>query len=110
MADPPHVVLDEIFDKYGGGKRAAIVAHEERRDIPSFFGATVPTNYSWLHEHLLNEAGLLSLVFSRSYMPDRNSSSGREVSSRIRQIFRDLAVAELVTVRYTTVAFIGRPQ
>lgn len=109
-SDPLHIAIDEVFAQFGGAKRDALVAHEKRGDIPKFFGATVPSERTWPHEHFLNEAGLLSLVFSRSYMPDRNSPSGKEVGRKIRQVFKRFATDGHLVVRYTTVATIGRPQ
>ncbi|QFY42731.1 class I SAM-dependent methyltransferase [Candidatus Methylospira mobilis] len=108
--DPLHVALNELFARYGGARRAALVAHEERRNVLKFFGATVPTEFSCPHEHLLNENGLLSLVFSRSFIPDRDSPSGCEIGHLVSKIFHDFATDGLLEVRYTTVAIIGRPQ
>lgn len=110
LADPLHVALDEVFALYGGSKRGALVAHEDRKDVPRFFGATVPVERRWSHEHRLGESGLLSLVFSRSYMPERNTSLGQEASQQVREIFRQFATEGILPVRYTTVAIVGRPQ
>ena len=110
LTDPLHVALDEVFAEYGGAKRGALVAHESRDDVPKFFGASSPTEFAWPHEHLLDEDGLLSLVFSRSYMPAQNSDSGRDAGQQVRQLFHRFAENGLLTVRYTTVAIIGRPQ
>ena len=109
LADPLHVALDEIFARYGGAKRGALVAHESRRDFPKFFGSTVPVELTWNHEHYLDQSGLLSLVFSRSYMPDRSSLLGHEVSQHVCEAFRRFATEAEVVVRYTTVAVVGRP-
>lgn len=107
--DPLHVALDEIFAEYGGAKRGALVAHEERRDVPRFFGAAVPSEFCWPHEHVVNMDGLESLAFSRSYMPARDSEAGAQVAERVRALFDRLAHDGKLTVRYTTVAIIGRP-
>jgi ubiquinone/menaquinone biosynthesis C-methylase UbiE len=109
-SEPLHIALDEIFSKYGAAKREALVAHEKRDDVPKFFGVTVPVEFSFPHEHQLEETGLLSLAFSRSYMPDRDSPSGRDASHHIRQIVHRLATEGILSVRYTTVVMIGRPQ
>ena len=110
LTDPLHVALDDVFARYGGAKRGALVAHEERHDVPKFFGVDAPQQFSWPHEHRLNEAGVLSLVFSRSYMPDRDSRAGKEASDEVRDIFAQYASGDTLSVRYTTVAIIGRPQ
>jgi len=110
LNDPLNIELNTIFAQFGGAKRAALVVHEERADVPKFFGATVPMEFSWHHEHSLNEGGLASLVFSRSYMPERDSPAGREVNLRVRQIFNRLSSAGLLAVQYRTVAMVGRPE
>ncbi len=107
--DPLHVALDAIFAEFGGPKRAALASHESRTNVVSFFGTTVPQEFSWPHQHRLDEEGLVSLVFSRSYIPNRDSSAGKDVWSRVSEAFHRLAQAGMVTVRYTTVATVGRP-
>lgn len=109
LGDPLHVALDEVFAEYGGAKRSALLAHEDRSDVPKFFGAAVVREFAWPHAHNLSEAGLLSLVFSRSYMPERNTEAGQRAAARVCDIFRTAAVDNEVAVRYTTVAVIGRP-
>src|ERR1019366_4976670 len=69
LGDPLHAALDEVFGEFGGAKRAALVVHEGRADVPRFFGSTRPRELSWPHAHRLDENGLQSLVFSRSYIP-----------------------------------------
>jgi SAM-dependent methyltransferase len=108
-SSPLHLALDAVLADHGGAKRDALVAHEERGDIPTFFGRTRPQTFSWPHRHVINEAGLLSLVFSRSYMPARDSAEGIEAARRLREIHATFASAGLLTVPYDTVAFIGRP-
>ena len=110
LTDPVHVELDEVYAKFGGAKRSALVGLEEQNDVPRFFGNNPLSEFAWPHEHRLDEAGLLSLVFSRSYMPDKTSAPGREASADVRQIFRRHATEGQLTIRYTTVAIIGRPQ
>ncbi len=108
--DPLHVALDEVFAHYGGAKRDARTALEERREVPIFFGASVPSESTWPHQHRLDEAGLQSLVFSRSYMPESDSAAGREAGLEVRRIFQRFETEGRVEVRYTTAAFLGRPQ
>jgi SAM-dependent methyltransferase len=109
LTDPLHIALDEIFSEYGGARRGALVAHEERRDVPKFFGATAPTELSWPHEHVMNMDGLVSMALSRSYMPQRNSAAGAQVTERVRGIFERFAQDRKLIVRYTTIAIVGRP-
>lgn len=107
--DPLHVELDTIFAEFGGAKRAALVAHAKGTDVLRFFGLTTPMEFSWPHEHLLVEEGLASLVFSRSYMPERNSPAGKEVRFRVYEVFSRFAKAGVLAVRYRTIAKAGRP-
>lgn len=110
LTDPLHVALNAIFAHFGGAKRGALVAHEERGDVPAFFAGAVTQEWRWPHEHGLDAAGLLSLVFSRSYMPERNSPRGQEACEQVLHLFERLASNARVAVRYTTVAMLGRPR
>lgn len=109
LADLVHIALDELFARHGGAKRAALVAHEDRNQVATFFGATVPIERTWPHQHHLDEAGLASLVFSRSYMPERDSAPGRMVHQQVQELFDRFVVGGRIAVRYTTVALVGRP-
>jgi len=108
--DPLHRALDDVFVDFGGDKRSALAAHEDRSDVARFFGQARPAEFTWPHEHFLDQDGLLSLAFSRSYMPERDSSSGQQVVVRVREIFAAMAVEGRICVRYTSIANIGRPQ
>jgi hypothetical protein len=103
------VGLDEVFSEFGGAKRGALLAHEDRSSVPRFFGSTRPAQFSWPHSHCLDEAGLLSLVFSRSYIPGRISRDGCAVAGRVREVFSHFATDGSVEVRYRSVAIVGRP-
>ena len=110
LHDPLNAALDEVSLAYGGGKRAAMVAHEERQYVPQFFGDAVPKEFSWPHRQRLSEEGFLALVFSRSYIPARTTADGEKVAELIRAIFRRHAIGESVEIPYRTVAIIGRPK
>jgi SAM-dependent methyltransferase len=110
LTDALHVALDEVFAEFGGAKRGALLAHEERHAVPQFFGAGPYVESLFANEHQLSEQGLLSLVLSRSYMPAKSTPQGREVASRVSAVFAAHATgAEQVTVRYQTIAIVGRP-
>ncbi|QPF75773.1 class I SAM-dependent methyltransferase [Roseateles sp. DAIF2] len=107
---PLHRALDELFAEFGGAKRAALLAHEERHEVPRFFGAARVEERAWPHEHRLDAAGLEALVFSRSYMPAREGAAGRAVSAALATLFAEFAAgAPTLGVPYRTVAMIGRP-
>jgi SAM-dependent methyltransferase len=108
-ADPLHLALDEVFAEFGGARRAALLAHEVRSSVTLFFGASTPQNFCWPHEHRLDEAGLASLVFSRSYVPGRGTPEAAGLASRVSRIFGRFASGGTVSVRYETVAIVGRP-
>lgn len=107
--DPLHEALDGVFNQFGGTKRTALVVHEDRAEVPRFFGSTTARAFAWPHEHHLSAAALASLVFSRSYMPERDSATGQAVEDALRGVFARFAVDRKVAVRYTTVAMVGRP-
>jgi len=109
LEDPLHAALNELFGEFGGTKRAALVVREDRSRMPQFFGSARPTEFSWLHAHCLEKDKLLSLVFSRSYMPGRSTDDGSRIAERVCEIFSRFAVDGKVEVRYRTVAFLGRP-
>jgi SAM-dependent methyltransferase len=109
LTDPLHVALGEVFAQFGGAKRDALVAHQERQGVPSFFGDTTAHEFVCAHTHDLSCDGLLSLVFSRSYMPLRDTDVGQLASDSVRRVFDRFAVNGCVGVRYNTVAYIGRP-
>jgi SAM-dependent methyltransferase len=79
-------------------------------NAPQFFGASRFDKYSWPHKQRLDKNGLLSLVFSRSHMPDRGSAEGLQVVERVRELFDRFENGGMIVVRYQTIAMIGRPQ
>ncbi|HWY29905.1 MAG TPA: class I SAM-dependent methyltransferase [Candidatus Acidoferrum sp.] len=108
--DPVNLALDEISTEFGGAKRAALFAHEkELSDVEWFFGAAQPAQFSWPHRQILDEEGLMALVFSRSYIPKRATIDGQKVASRVGDIFRRFMTNGTIEIPYHTVAFIGRP-
>ena len=108
--DPLHVAMDEAFVSYGGARRGAMLAHENRSDVPRFFGGAPMHEIDLPHEHRLDRDGLRALAFSRSYMPDPESEGGRSAALDIDAIFERFALDGSVAVRYRCVAFVGRPR
>lgn len=107
--DPLHEAMDEVFARHGGAKRGAMLAHENRADVPSFFNGAGVLEIDLPHEHRLDAAGLAALAFSRSYMPPRDGEAGRDASAQLQDIFNRFARDGRVTVRYRTIAIVGRP-
>ena len=110
ITDELHMALDDLFGRFGGAARGVVLAHEDRSAVPVFFGAARPYQFVWPHAQDLDEGRFLSLVFSRSYMPDRETAEGRDASAWAREIFRKFESGGKVSIRYQTVAIIGRPQ
>lgn len=107
--DPLSGALEDLAARFGGAKRGALVAHEDRSAVPRFFGAGSLREYAWPHAHRLDEAHFLALMFSRSYIPARDTPEGRRVAEELRTIFRRHAVDGRIEVRYRTVTMLGRP-
>lgn len=108
--DPLHDAMDQVFATYGGAKLGAMLAHEDRADVPRFFAGAPMTQLEWPHEHRLDAAGLQALAFSRSYMPLRDSEAGQRAAQDLQRLFDTFAVDGRVTVRYRTFVIFGRPQ
>lgn len=109
LDEPVNAALDEVSLEYGGEKRAALVACENRQYVPRFFGIAEPRQFSWPHQQSLTVERFLSLIFSRSYIPTRNTPDGLKVAERIHELFHRFARNGVVTIPYHTVAIIGRP-
>ena len=107
--DPLNEALDAMSERFGGARRQALVAHAEGRNVARFFGMGTVRQFLWPHAHRLDEARFLALVFSRSYIPARDTPAGREVAGLVQEIFRRFASDDAVEVRYRTVAVLGRP-
>ena len=107
--DPLHVAFDELSARFGGARRGALLAHEDRAHVPRFFGAGRWEELAWPHAHRLDAAGFLALIFSRSYIPARDTPAGREVAAAAQAVFDRFATDGAVEVRYRTVLFFGRP-
>jgi SAM-dependent methyltransferase len=109
LDDPLQQACSAIFAEFGGEKRAALSVHQERGNLPLFFGATQPEAFSWPNEQRLDERRLTQLLLSRSYMPTPGSEAAVLVAERAGALFRDYALDGAVSVRYRTVLFLGRP-
>jgi SAM-dependent methyltransferase len=110
LDDPLHEALDEVFARFGGAKRGAMVAHESSRSYaPAFFNGAPCIDIELPHAHRLDRDGLRSLAFSRSYMPPRESDEGTQATAQLDAVFDAFAADGMVVVRYRTFAIVGRP-
>ena len=101
--------LDDLFTEFGGAKRKAVLAREDRSSVATFFGAGSIRKQIYPHEQQLDCGGLVSLALSRSYMPGRDTPEGQRVIELVSQLHQRQAEDGLVTVRYQTVMSVGRP-
>lgn len=107
---PLHQALNEIFARHGGARRDALLAAEDRGQLGRFFLGAPPQQWQWPHSHRLDARGLLSLAFSRSYMPRPDSAAGQAAAAELLALFEHLVAADgRVEVAYTTVLFLGHP-
>lgn len=109
LSDPLQIAIDEIFAEFGGAVRDALVARESRENVPRFFAGAAATTVEVPNEQTLDRTGLHGLIFSRSYMPPRDSESGARAAQRIDAIFATHATGGTVLMRYRTTATIARP-
>jgi SAM-dependent methyltransferase len=109
LTDPLQAAMDEVFTRFGGAKRNALLAHEDRTNVTRFFAGAPFHTLHIPHEQQLDQEGLVSLALSRSYMPSRDSEAGKEVRGEVINLFKSHASGDVALVRYETVAMIGRP-
>lgn len=109
LEDPLNQALDQLFSRFGGSRRLATVASEERRHVPEFFGSGAFEQHEMPHAHRLSREALVALVFSRSYMPPRDSAAGVEAERGTAALFDRFARDDSVQMRYQTLVIIGRP-
>jgi SAM-dependent methyltransferase len=101
--------LNAVFARFGGAHRAALVSDEAGREGAAaalFVGD--PQHHELAHAHALDLTGLQALVFSRSYMPARDSAQGVLAAQALADLFATHAHDGRVTMRYATRAWIGR--
>jgi SAM-dependent methyltransferase len=107
-SDPLHQGLNRIFERFGGARRDALIEHENRRGIADFFSNAPIVHLTFPHAHSMTAAALRSLAMSRSYMPPADSSDGRLAEEAVARLHASLGAGEVITVRYTTHAYVGR--
>lgn len=106
--DPLNGALNGIMRRYGGDLVRAMQDHDERAGVPAFFGGSFE-RWQAPHAHRLSVDGLVALVFSRSYMPPRDSEAGREAQAALTALAQTHAESDgQLTLPYTCVACFGR--
>ena len=108
--DPLQTVLDDLAARFGGAKRSAMAAQGERANLDVFFSGARWEEFAWPHEQHLTGAGMQSLVFSRSYIPARDSAEGRTIADEVSRVFHQFATDNRISIRYKTVLVLGRPE
>lgn len=106
--DPLQRALDAVFDEFGGGRRGAMLARDDRAAVPDFFGSRT-RQFVVAHVQALDRAGLEALAFSRSYMPPRGTAEGRAAVGALAALFSRFSVGGQVAMRYDAVLILGRP-
>lgn len=110
--DAAHDTFDALAAEFGGEQRGALLAHAaSRHEAPRFFAGAPVRELAFDHQQRLDVAGLASLLFSRSYMPARNSPAGEQLLQRVQAAFDRCSDGDgAITLRYRTVALVGRPR
>ncbi len=108
LEDPLHRALVEVNETFGGERRDALLAHEDRSRVPLFFEDGQVETLSWPHAQMLGAEAFAALAFSRSYMPLHHTDAGRQLAAEMQRIFEAFAHDDRVAVRYRSVLTIGR--
>ncbi|MFO1250052.1 MAG: class I SAM-dependent methyltransferase [Inhella sp.] len=98
--------LDALLAEFGGSGRAAQTADDDRARAHEFLGAGLQ-QWTGPHSHSLDLAGLQALVFSRSYMPARDSAAGQALVPLLAALFSRHAANGRVELPYRTVCLLG---
>lgn len=109
LRDPLQAEFDDILCEFAGEKHAVLTARQELDTVPPFFGSAGCEELRFPNSQRLDRRGLVSLVLSRSTMPDRSTPAGKAAEIVVSDLFDRYALGEMVTVNYLTVAFVGRP-
>lgn len=105
--DPLTRATNQVFEHFGGERRAAMLGDADRSAVDAFFAPRVGRVWHGGHHHALDEAGLLALAFSRSYMPAPGSPEREPAAAAMREVFARHARDGTVEVRYRTVCHLA---
>lgn len=98
---------NRIFERFGGARRAAMLGDAERREVARFISPHRSLLWQGEHAHRLDEAGLLALAFSRSYMPAPDAPDRAVATEALRELYARHVAAGSVVVRYRTVCHLA---
>lgn len=105
--DAVQKAFDCISEEFGGESYERIRHDNLAPDYSSFFEIR---NYREVHfenEQVLDLLALSNLIYSRSYIPDRDTENGEQVQQRINQLFQENEQEGTVLFRYTTKVYVG---
>jgi len=109
LDDPLQQAVDDVLGEFGGVRHDALTAQQQLSTVAPFFAGAPYEQFEVPHSQPLERAGFVSLVLSRSTMPDRDTPAGRRAEQVIFSLFDRYVTNAAVTVNYRTVAFLGRP-
>lgn len=109
LDDPLQTAIDEILSTFGGAKHVELTQQQDLKHVPQFFAGAQYHELALHHAQRLARSGLLSLVMSRSSMPDRGTAEGAQAERELSTLFDKFAEYGEVVVDYRTVAMVGRP-
>lgn len=109
--DPLQSALDVVLGRFGGEKWRLLGSQEQRAGVDTFFGHH-SESFTCPHDHALDREGLRSLIYSRSYIPARDTPAGVEVAAAVDELFDRFCPARknTVLVRYETIMLLGSIQ
>jgi SAM-dependent methyltransferase len=98
-------MLEELAPDY-----AAVRAPQRANEgaVRAFFAPGSPERQAFDNEQRLDHAGLRGRLLSSSYCPPAGAPGHEEIMNRVDAIFRAHQKNDLVTLAYTTVAWVGR--
>ena len=109
LNDPLQAEFDSILGEFGGERHSALTARQELTTVPPFFAGAAFRELTFPNSQCLERKGFVSLVLSRSTMPDRASPAGKAAEVVASKVFERFQSEGSVTVNYSTLAFVGRP-
>jgi SAM-dependent methyltransferase len=109
LEDPLQQAVDDVLDEFGSIRHTVLAAQQERAAIEPFFAGAPFEELNLPNVHRIDRAAFLSLLFSRSFMPDRGTAEGDRAEQVISHLFDLFAESGTVSINYRTAAFVGRP-